>query len=103
MNKKQQDELLEKIQDGDKEAKKELLNFMSFYIAKVALKYQNETRLSIEKLKEAGLQGAEQAINNWPLRKERQYRFSVHALWFIRQAIGVLLSLWRETSLQSVF
>lgn len=95
LTKEQEEELFNRIANGDESARKELIAANLDLIESVANKYiDNDKNLSVEELKQIGRKGLEKAIDKFNPKKE--YKFSTYASWWIRQAIHLALGIKDE-------
>ena len=86
LNKDEERVLLAAAQDGDEDARNELITRNLGLVAKNARYYQKYTTVPFEDLMQEGTLGLFTAINKFDLEKE--WRFSTYATWWIRHHIG---------------
>ena len=86
LNKDEERVLLAAAQDGDEDARNELITRNLGLVAKNARYYQQYTTVPFEDLMQEGTLGLFTAINKFDLEKE--WRFSTYATWWIRHHIG---------------
>lgn len=98
LTKKHQDELLDFIQKGSEKnasiddkrqakiAKEILTKRCQPVVRAVASKYLKST-MPLEELMKLGNRGLDKAIQRWSWEKDRRYRFTMYATWFIRAEI----------------
>jgi len=80
----QEEQLACRIEQGDRQAREELLNANVRLVASIARRYQNRG-LPLDDLMQEGLIGLMRAIEKYNYRKG--YRFSTYATHWIRQAV----------------
>lgn len=91
----QENELVERIKQGDEEAILDLYDCNLRFVVSVAKQYQNRGK-SMEALIEAGNKGLELAAKKF--NPQRGFKFIAYAVWFIRASILAFL----ETSTNSI-
>lgn len=86
LNKEEERKLLKLAQDGDEDARDELITRNLGLVTKMARYYKPYTQVSFEDLMQEGTLGLFTAINKFDLNKE--WRFSTYATWWIRHFVG---------------
>lgn len=82
----QERELAKRVMEGDKEAKKQLIQSNLRLVVAIAKKYINRSRnLTLLDLIQEGNIGLARAVEKFDYRKG--FKFSTYAVWWIRQAI----------------
>lgn len=84
--KKEERELIKKAQDGDEDARDEMITRNLGLVAKNVRYYMQYTNVGFDDLLQEGTLGLFTAINKFDLNKE--WRFSTYATWWIRHHIG---------------
>lgn len=84
----QENELVERIKQGDEEAILDLYDCNLSFVVSVAKQYQNRGK-SMEELIGAGNKGLELAVRRFD--PQRGFKFIAYAVWFIRASILALL------------
>jgi len=80
-------QLCQKVEQGDSEAKKKLVEANLRLVAKIAQKYANRTKnLTFLDLVQEGSVGLMEAVDKFDYHKE--YKFRTYATWWIRQAVS---------------
>ena len=85
----QENELVERIKQGDEEAFLDLYNCNLRFVVSLAKQYQNRGK-SMEELIGAGNKGLELAVRRFD--PQRGFKFIAYAVWFIRASILALLA-----------
>lgn len=76
--------LAERIQKGDDEALKQLMNSNRRFVVSAALPYQEKGK-SLEDLIKAGNEGLETAARKF--QPIHDFKFTAYAVWYIKQSI----------------
>ncbi len=87
----QERELAKRVMEGDKEAKKQLIQSNLRLVVAIAKKYINRSRnLTLLDLIQEGNIGLARAVEKFDYRKG--FKFSTYAVWWIKQAISRALA-----------
>ena len=89
LSREEEVEVSTKIQNGDEDALRRLVDRNRRYVVSVALLYQGKGK-SLEELIKAGNAGLETAARNF--QPDSDFKFIAYAVWYIRQRIEELLN-----------
>ena len=95
MSKTEEKKLFQRVIEGDKSAKTEVIKANLFLVKSVAGRYgDNNKYLTPKELVVLGKKGLEKALEKYDPKKG--YKFSTYASWWIRQAIHLALGIKEE-------